>query len=89
MMTSSKMFGVMLITVSALIALLYIITLVVMPDIDIGGITLADAVVRASVLVAALLVAGFLGYIGYLIVTSPLPKPVEEFIKEYKEQVGE
>ncbi len=88
-MFTSKLFGALLITVAVLVVLIYVITLIVIPDLDVGGIRLADAVVRFSVLVGAMGFAVFIGYIGYLLVTSPVPKPVEEFVKEYKEQVGE
>jgi len=32
-----------------------------------------------------MLISAVLAYIGYMILTSPIPKPVEEIIKEYRE----
>lgn len=75
--------------VAVVLALLYIVGLVVSPDAPVySGLTLSEALIRYTVLIVMLIISGILGYLGYLISTSPVPKAIEELVKEYKEQTG-
>ncbi|OYT40703.1 MAG: hypothetical protein B6U89_01300 [Desulfurococcales archaeon ex4484_58] len=83
---SSKVYGILLMLSSIVIALIYIIGLVIAPDtIVYGDVKLSEVLMRYTVLILMLAIAGIIGYIGYLIFTLPIPKPVEEIIKEYRE----
>lgn len=81
-----KLYGVLLIIVAAIIALLYLIGLVIIPEYVVFNKTFSEILIRYTILVFMLILSGVIGYIGYLIATSPVPKPVEEIIKEYREQ---
>jgi predicted DNA-binding transcriptional regulator len=85
-MAGSKATGITLMITAFIIALIYLIGLVIAPDTPVGGgLTLADVLVRYTILVFMLIIAGVIGYIGYIIFTSPTPRPIEEIVKEYKE----
>jgi len=81
----SKVYGAILITVAVVLATLYLIGLVVAPETPVFGTTLSELLIRYTVLAFILLISIVLAYIGYMILTSPIPKPVEEIIKEYRE----
>ncbi len=82
---SSKVYGIILVLVAITIALIYLIGLLLAPGFEIFGEKISTLLIRYTVLVIMLVISGIIGYIGYLILTSPVPKPVEEIIKEYKE----
>jgi len=82
---SSKAYGIVLILVSVTLFIIYLISLVIAPDIKVFDTPLSDLVIRYTILVLMLIIAGGIGYMGYLILTTPVPKPVEEIVKEYKE----
>ncbi len=81
----SKIFGVLLIIIAVLIIVLYIYGLIIDPDRVVYGIKLSELLVKYTILVIMFVIACIIGYIGYLIVTTPKPKSIEEFIKEYEE----
>jgi len=81
----SKVYGAILIIVAVAIATLYLIGLVIAPETPIFGTTLSELLIRYTVLAFILLISVVLAYIGFMILTSPIPKPVEEIIKEYRE----
>lgn len=82
-----KTYGIVLILVAVIIAVIYILGLVIAPDVTVfNNLKLSDLLIRYTTLALMLIISGVLGYIGYLIVTSPIPKPVEELVKEYREQ---
>lgn len=83
---SGKIYGALLITIAIVLALLYLIGLVIIPEYEVFGKKFSEILIKYTILVFMLIVSGIIGYIGYLIVTSPVPKPVEEIIKEYREQ---
>ncbi len=88
---ASRALGGLLIALAAILILTYVYGIVIEPDKVIMGMRLSEILVKYTVLGIVVIIAGILGYLGYLILTSPVPKPVEEFIKEYKEssKVGE
>lgn len=83
----SKIYGIVLILVAIVVAVIYILGLVIAPDIEIlPDVTFSELLIRYTTLALMLIISGILGYVGYLIATSPIPKPVEELVKEYREQ---
>ncbi len=83
---ASKGYGILLILVAILLVILYLVGLIIAPDMVIfGGLTFSQILVRYTIFIFVLIIASVLGYIGYLILTSPVPRPVEDIIKEYKE----
>ncbi len=84
-MVSNKVLGILLLLASISLILLYVIGLVIAPDTNIYGYRLGDLLVRYTILALMLIISIIIGYIGYLVFTSPVPRPVEEIIKEYKE----
>jgi len=83
---ASKGYGILLILIAILLVILYLVGLIIAPDMVIfGGLTFSQILVRYTIFIFVLIIAGVLGYIGYLILTSPVPRPVEDIIKEYKE----
>ncbi len=84
-MAAPRVTGILLILIAITIALIYLIGLVIAPDMKIAGSTLSDLLIRYTVLIVMLIVSGIIGYIGFIIYTSPTPRPIEEIVKEYKE----
>ncbi|MEM0380610.1 MAG: hypothetical protein QXX35_01795 [Desulfurococcaceae archaeon] len=83
---NGRLYGVLLIFIAIALALLYLIGLVIIPDYKVFNKSFSEILIKYTILVLMLLISGVIGYIGYLIATSPVPKPVEEIIKEYREQ---
>lgn len=83
---SSRLYGVLLLIIAVILALLYLIGLVIIPEYRVFDKTFSEILIKYTILVFMLIISGVIGYIGYLIATSPVPKPVEEIIKEYREQ---
>ncbi len=86
MVLNGRLYGVLLIFIAIALALLYLIGLVIIPDYKVFNKSFSEILIKYTILVLMLLISGVIGYIGYLIATSPVPKPVEEIIKEYREQ---
>jgi len=82
---ASKALGGLLIALAVLIILVYVYGLVIAPNKIVYGMKLSELLTRYTILIIMIIIAGVIGYLGYLIATTPVPKPVEEFIKEYKE----
>lgn len=83
---TNKSYGIILILLASLLVILYLVGLIIAPDMVIfGDLTFSQILIRYTIFVFIIVIAGILGYIGYLILTSPIPRPVEEIIKEYKE----
>jgi len=82
---ASKIFGALLIIIAILIIVLYAYGLIIDPNRIVYGIKLSELLIKYTILVIMFIIACIIGYIGYLIVTTPKPKSVEEFIKEYEE----
>ena len=83
---ASKAYGALLIIVAFILVTIYLIGLIIAPDMIVfGGLTFSQILIRYTIFVFILILSIILGYIGYLILTSPVPRPVEEIVKEYKE----
>jgi len=84
---SSKVYGLILVLVAIALITIYTIGLIIAPDMTVyGNLTFSQALIHYTIYVFILLISIILGYIGYLLLTSPVPKPVEEIVKEFKEQ---
>jgi len=84
---SSKVYGLILVLVAITLITIYTIGLIIAPDMTVyGGLKLSEVLIHYTIYVFILLISIILGYIGYLLLTSPVPKPVEEIVKEFKEQ---
>ncbi|MEM0355550.1 MAG: hypothetical protein QXT88_04235 [Desulfurococcaceae archaeon] len=84
---SGKIYGVILMLIAVILALVYIVGLIISPDAPVyGHLTLSEVLIRYTILAIILIISGILGYLGYLVSTSPVPKAIEELVKEYKEQ---
>jgi predicted DNA-binding transcriptional regulator len=46
-----------------------------------------EIVVKATLILAVIVVCGILGWIGYTLATTPPPKPIEEIEKEIEEEL--
>ncbi len=86
-MASPKATGYLLLAVSVILVIVYVYGIVIAPDTPVMGEKLSTILITYTVLAIVFIIAGVLGYLGYLIVSTPLPKPVEEFIKEYSEEI--
>lgn len=82
---ASKFFGILLIIIAIIIAILYVYGLIIDPDKIIYGVKLSELLIKITILVVMLTVACIIGYIGYLITSTPKPKSIEEIIEEYQE----
>jgi len=82
-----KVYGAALLILSIVLVLVYLIGLIIAPDTVIfDSITLSQILVRYTIFALILIIAAILAYTGFVIATSP-NKPLDEILKEYREQV--
>ncbi len=84
-MAAPRVTGILLMLAGITIALIYLVGLVIAPDAVVAGVRLSDLLIRYTILIIMLIISGILAYIGFLIYTSPTPRPIEEIVREYKE----
>ncbi len=80
-MAKDKAIGALLIIVTIVVIPLYIWLLWFNTD------EIAFLVIKITVFLAILIVFGIVGWIGYTLVTTPPPKPIEEIEKELEEEL--
>lgn len=81
----SKATGLTLLLSAILLVIIYIYGLIIAPDIIIWNIKLSDLLIRLTILFIVFTISFFLGYLGYSILTTPTPRPIEEIVREYME----
>ncbi|MCC6010817.1 MAG: transcriptional regulator [Desulfurococcaceae archaeon] len=78
-MSRDQLIGVLLVTASIIVVIVY------------GYLILSprywEIVVKATLILAVVVVCGIIGWIGYTLATTPPPKPIEEIEKEIEEEL--
>lgn len=82
---ASRISGLLLIIVALLLIAIYIYGLIIAPDTIVLNMKISDLLIKCTVLIIIVIISFILGYLGYSILTSPVPRPIEEIVKEYKE----
>jgi predicted DNA-binding transcriptional regulator len=78
-LSRDQLIGVLLVTASIIVVIVY------------GYLILSprywEIVVKATLILAVVVVCGIIGWIGYTLATTPPPKPIEEIEKEIEEEL--
>jgi predicted DNA-binding transcriptional regulator len=78
-LSRDQLIGVLLVTASIIVVVVY------------GYLILSprywEIVVKATLILAVVVVCGIIGWIGYTLATTPPPKPIEEIEKEIEEEL--
>lgn len=83
-MVSDRTIGVALMTFSVLAIVLYFWLLFLPPNVRVFGMEISMFVVKATIMIWALVVFGLMAWIGYTLATTPPPKPIEEIEEELR-----
>lgn len=78
-MSRDQLIGLLLIIISVVVIVVYSY-LILSPK-------YWEIVVKATLILAVIVVCGILGWIGYTLATTPPPKPIEEIEKEIEEEL--
>lgn len=86
-MVNDRVVGAIMMLISIVAILFYVYSLFINPEAKILDTTLYDITVRMTIMFAALGFFGILAWVGFTLLTTPPPKPIEEIEREIEKEL--